>query len=204
MTKRERMLGGFILAILVGWLIIQFGILNVLETVKSRKKALKIVHETYDAYVKKLEMAPHIKKRYGDVVGDKGEELPGSSYDAEKEFSEFVADLCKQLGFRYPRIQPPEKEEIEGVEDYEFITLTVDAKGNLSNVSKLLKGFEQQAVLIRDLSLGSTLDRPDIDVSITVARLVKSEPEEEKNKGVINRGGEKKSSFKSKTQRKSL
>lgn len=177
LNKREKVLGGAIVFILLGWLIYQYGVMTFYQEIKSRHNSLEYARKTYNGYISKLKRADDIKNDYEAIVGVKENPGDDGASDPEKEFSEFVSDLCKRLGFAYPRIDPPGKEEIDNVDDHIFITLTVHTNGTLESVAKLLKGFDREAILIRALNIRSRLDSDEMSISITVARMVKIEPE---------------------------
>ncbi|MCX7000093.1 MAG: hypothetical protein NT106_07345 [Candidatus Sumerlaeota bacterium] len=173
LSRREKMLGGAILFILLGWLIGRYAVYEIYKVLAVRTDNLNTARKTYEDCAEKMKKKEEIISAYREVVG--GEKISGSAKkdtDQTKEFSEFVFDLSRRIGFIYPIIDPSKTEPIMGVNDYSFITLAVNTNGDLSNVSKLLKGFDREAVLIRDLDVRSRLDNPNLDVTINVARLV--------------------------------
>jgi hypothetical protein len=183
------MLGGAILFILLGWLIGRYAVYEIYKVLAVRTDNLNTARKTYEDCAEKMKKKEEIISAYREVVG--GEKISGSAKkdtDQTKEFSEFVFDLSRRLGFLYPRIDPSKTEPIVGVNDYSFITLAVDTSGDLSSVSKLLKGFDREAVLIRDLDLRSRLDNPNLDITINVARLVQVEMKKAGQRGGVRQG----------------
>ncbi len=176
-SKREKLLGGAIITILGGWLFGNYVVYNAWQAVTSRSQKLATVKETYEENVSRLKKGAAIRSEYAELVGNQGQTSPDVQKDPQKEFSEFISDLCRRLGFTYPRIEPPKTEPIQGVDDYSFITLTVSTQGTRESVANMMKGFDKEAVLIRDLTLRTFLDSPQMDVSITVARLVQISPD---------------------------
>jgi len=173
LSRREKFLGGTIIFILLGWFIGRYAVYEIYRVLAVRADNLNTARKTYEDYAEKMKKKDEIINAYREVVG--GEKISGSAKketDQTKEFSEFVFDLSRRIGFTYPRIDPSKTEPIVGVNDYSFITLAIDTSGDLSSVSKLLKGFDHEAVLIRDLDIRSRLDNPILDVTINVARLV--------------------------------
>lgn len=204
LSKRERILGGLILILLLGWLIGEYGVLQIYRDLSSSSTELNKEKAKYEDYLAKMKKSKRIQKVYWDIVGkDSNTGLAGGE-DPKKAFSEFVADLCRRLGFSYPRIEPAKVEPIEGVNDYSFITLTVTSQGNLETVSKLLKGFEREAVLIRELEINSHLDSTRTDVSITVARMVQTGGEKKEETSRKKEEGTRPSSIQSRTDRKAI
>ena len=206
MSKREKVLGGAIIFLLVGGLLFRHGIFKVYVGVSSRKEELAKLEKTYKEYVDKKKNGPRIQRIYDNVVGKDRNPKKSSRDDPKKEFSEFVSDLCRRIGFGYPRIDPAKIEPIEGVDDYSFITLDVSTEGDRQSVAKLLKGFDHEAILIRQLVIDSPLDRARLDVTITVARLVQLEsPQDEKKKEKPEKEAKgKPSAFQTRTMRKPL
>ncbi len=172
MNKREKILAGIIILFLLVWGLFKLGIARAYEAIATRSGKLSTLQQTYEKYQEYMTKEEQIKKRYYELFPtDKNPGLSTSS-DPQKEFSEFVADLCKRLGFAYPTIEPPKMEPIEKVEEYAFITLVIRTQGELEGISKLLKGFEREHVLIRNIEMTSFLDAPRIEAVISVARMV--------------------------------
>jgi hypothetical protein len=204
LSKREKVLGGSIFFILFGWIILQYGFLQVYDVISSRSDALSGELKTYTDYVEKINKGPRIRRLFQDVKGRNTEVAKNT--DPTKAFSEFVSELCRTLGFSYPRIEPPKVESIEDAEGFSFIILTVNVQGNLQNVEKLLKGFDREAILIRELNLRITrIDSKKLDVTMTVARMVETEKEEKtSDKKKKKKKGAKRTSLKTRTTRKPL
>ena len=204
LSKREKLLGGAILLLLIGLLVTRHGVFPIYGEISTRIGELQQARDTYEKYVKKMQQSDRIVARYYDIVGKERSSEAEAGKDPQKEFSEFVSDLCRKLGFAYPRIDPSKIEEIEGVDDYSFITMPVHTKGDLKSVSKLLKGFDREAILVRELDLRSRLDHPEIDLTITVARLVEMKAPEEKESKIDLKLKGKSATFRSRTLRKPL
>lgn len=198
MNKREKILGGSSLLLVLGLIFYQFGFSSVYEKISfdsSDLDNLKQTHEKYQGYMKKENQ---IRKKYNEIVGKDKNPGENTGKDPQKEFSEFVSELCKRLDFKYPRIDPPKIAPIDNVDDYAFVTLDINTNGDIQSISKLLKGFDREAVLIRELTIRSRLDNPVLDLTITVARMVQVEaPEQEKEKTPSKEGA---TTFKTSTQ----
>jgi len=205
-SKREKYLGGVILIFVLVWVLYRVGITQVFETVSTRSTRLNSLKQTYEKYEEYMKKEDQIQKKYLELFPkEKSPGLSGSG-DPQKEFSEFVAELCKRLGFAYPTIEPPKVESIEKVEDYAFITLVIRTQGDLESISKLLKGFEREQVLVRNIEFSSFLDASRIEVVISVARMMQVLPEKkEKAKTAAKEDTSKfRSTIQSKTPRKAV
>ena len=204
MNKREKILGIVIVVILAGWVVTKYGVFSIFGTISTTRGELVSERKTFDKYVDQLERSDFIEKKYAQIVGRR-DSSDRAGDDPGKAFSEFVSSLCKRLGFEYPRIEPPKIEPIEGVDDYSFITLTVNTQGELKSISKLLKGVDRESVLIRSLSIDKRLDNPVLDLTINVARLVqnRSEGMTEKQR-TEKRKEDVKRTFNARTQRTSV
>lgn len=177
MNKREKILAGIIILFLLVWALYKVGITRVYATVSTRTGKLTSLKQTYEKCQEYMTKEDQIQQRYKELFPtDKNPGLSASS-DPQKEFSEFVADLCKRLGFTYPTIEPPKMESIEKAEEYAFITLVIRTQGEMESISKLLKGFDREHVLVRNIELSSFLDASRIEAVITVARMVQVQPE---------------------------
>lgn len=171
------MLGTTIVLILAGWLIGRYGVYEIYQSLSTRSAELAAARETYKEYAEKMKQKVEIEKAYNEIVGkDKLTGAGADDADPSKEFSVFVSELCRRLGFAYPSIDKHKTEPIEGVNDYSFITLPVSTSGEMQSIAKLLKGFDKEAVLIRSLHLRGRLDNPTVDVTITAARIVQEQP----------------------------
>ena len=189
MNKREKILGGISLLLVIGLIFYKFGFSRVYEKLSfdsSDLNSLKQTHEKYQEYMKK---EAQIRRKYNEIVGKDKNPGENTGKDPQKEFSEFVSELCKRLDFKYPRIDPPKIVSIDNVDDYAFVTLDIHTNGDIKSISKLLKGFDREAVLIRELTVLSRLDNPVLDLTITVARMVQVEaPAKEKDKRPTDKG----------------
>ncbi|HOE63699.1 MAG TPA: hypothetical protein PKW18_11030 [Candidatus Sumerlaeota bacterium] len=184
LSKREKMLGITIVVIIAGWLIGRYGAYEIYQSLSTRAAELASARETYQEYAEKMKQKTEIEKAYDEIVGKDKLAASTSSEEADpsKEFSVFVSELCRRLGFAYPSIDKHKTEPIEGVNDYSFITLPVNTSGEMQSIAKLLKGFDKEAVLIRSLHLRSRLDNPIMDVTITAAKIVQEKPKAQTKK----------------------
>lgn len=183
MNKREKILGSISLLLVLGLVLYQFGFSQIYDKISFDSSDLNNLKQTYDKYQGYMKKENQIQTKYEEIVGKDKNPQENTGIDPQKEFSEFVSDLCRRLDFAYPRIDPPSVIPIDNVNDYVFVTLNINTKGDVKRISKLLKGFDREAVLIRELTLRSKLDSPELDLNITVARMIQVEqPIQEKEK----------------------
>jgi hypothetical protein len=170
-SKREQILMVATITVALVALLYQFGFSRIYEAFSSTAGELASAEKTYNEYVSVLKTRDQIEAAYRDIE----DQFPKAEKDKspDKQFSEDIARLCSSLGFSYPKIQPPRDEQIEEVDDYKFITITVVTNEKLDNVAKLLKGFASRSLLIKELNLSSGLDSDLVTVTVTVARIAK-------------------------------
>jgi hypothetical protein len=204
-NKREKILGGSSLLLLLGLVFYQFGFSQVYERISFDSSGMNNLKETYQKYQGYMKKEAQIRKKYHEIVGKDKNPGENTGKDPQKEFSEFVSDICRRLDFKYPRIDPPAIAPIDNVDDYAFVTLAVHTSGDIQGIAKLLKGFDREAVLIRELTIRSRLDSPELDLTITVARMIQVEaPKQEKGKTPLKESaGKFVSPTQSRTPRKS-
>jgi hypothetical protein len=170
-SKREQLLMVATLSVAAVALIYQFGFSRIYEAFSSTAGQLATAEKTYNEYVSVWKTRDQIEAAYSEIEG----QFPKAEKDKspDKQFSEDIARLCADLGFSYPKIQPPKDEQIEEVDDYKFITITIMTNEKIDRVAKLLNGFAQKSLLIKELNLVSVPDSDLITVTVTVARIAK-------------------------------
>jgi hypothetical protein len=171
MSKREKLLMIVTVVAAMGAILYQFGFSKIYEAFSSTAGELAEMEQTYEEYVKNLDTKEKIEAAYREIE----DQFPKPEKDKspDKQFSEDIAALCSKLGFNYPKIDPPKDEEIEGVDDYKFITITIVTRDKLESIAKMLKSFAAKSLLIKDLSLSTSLDSDQVIVTVTVARIAK-------------------------------
>ncbi|MBN1903343.1 hypothetical protein JW926_18640 [Candidatus Sumerlaeota bacterium] len=183
MNKREKILGAASLLLVLGLIFYQFGFSEIYDKISFDSSGLGNLKDTYEKYQGYMKKERQIRTKYYEIVGRETNPGEKKGIDPQKEFSEFVSELCRRLDFAYPRIDPPSLVPIANVDDYAFVTLNIHTNGDTKRISKLLKGFDREAVLIRELTLRSKLDSPELDLTITVARMIPVEaPKQDKGK----------------------
>lgn len=203
LSKREKILASLVVGVFAMWLVVQYGVLRIYGALSMRAETLTTTRKTFTEYDKKMKKGVGIRQRYEEIAGRYASVDTEKKSDPRKDFSEFVANLCRRLGFNYPNIEPPKIEPIEEVDDYSFITLAVHTRGDREKVAKLLKGFDAEAVLIRQLDIRARLDNPVLDVTLTVARMVKMKPAK-KTKGLSRTLRARRATFPRHTRRRAI
>jgi len=131
------------------------------------------------ALVKNVEEAPRIYQQYSQLVGLGGGSnagAPGAGGEevrADFVFHDEVDQWCRAAGFDNPRLEKAVT-DIEDVDDYQLIEVTVRVDGDLDRVSRLLKEFDKRGLIIRqvDISVSSRGER--LTLIVRVARLVET------------------------------
>ncbi len=94
----------------------------------------------------------------------------------ELAFPQQVAQICRDLGFDFPPLQA-DTEEIEGVEEYRLINVAVKTEGTYQDTIELLKTFNDNGLIFRDVDLTGTRDRDILVARVTVARIIEANPD---------------------------
>ncbi|MCD6386183.1 hypothetical protein J7M23_10465 [Candidatus Sumerlaeota bacterium] len=174
--KRERFL--MIATIVVGAvaLLYQFAFSSMYEQITSTSEELEYQKEIFKQYITQYKRKNIIENAYKEIEIKFPQ--PRADKKPEQQFTEDIDAMCAKLGFSRRNIEPPKDSLIENVDDYKFITVTVRVEGPLKNVAELLKEFHRNALLIKELTLTSRLDKDIISAVITAARIAKLTPEE--------------------------
>lgn len=168
-------------AILVGGSVTYlFAIEPLLNRYTDLQERLDRERDRFEQNVEILHTALEIEKDYRAVEA----QFPQDSDDISPRaaFSEDV-DSARQMilpGERSWYIEPVKSEPIPGADGYEFLTLAMSTTGELDQIARLLKGFDQRGFLIRSLTLSQNrgVDSPELRLDLTLARIVKIEDED--------------------------
>ena len=113
---------------------------------------------------------------------------PKKDKSPEAQFTEDIETLCRGAGITLNRIDPAQRETIPDTKDYEFITVGVNYRKEWSGVVQLLKNFDKNFLLIKELNIAAPLDKDYLSVDVRMARVVpltkedKQKREDEKKK----------------------
>jgi hypothetical protein len=187
LSKREQRILYLTVAIVVGTLLYLQGIDPILTNWSTNQDVLEGEKKKYEDNVQTLNTAKQIEEGFKKIEATFPEDDPDR--EPEQAFSEeIIADAQSILPGKVPAPGNPTREEIKGVEGYEFLTFAINVEGELENVAQLLKGFDQKGYLIKEMKLSHAKnpDDPNLRLALTMARIVKVEEEEEKRKPSTN------------------
>lgn len=138
---------------------------SVLSGNSSASREEKEFHENIDA----LKDIFDVYARYRGVTEERKDES-GRRIRADLAFQGRVAELCRRNGFPQPQIST-DVQEIEKVDDYELINTAIRLEGSWTDIVKLVKVFEREGLIFREMELKSTRDREGMTARITVASI---------------------------------
>jgi hypothetical protein len=171
MNQRERIL--FILTALfvLGGVFWKF----VLEdggggTPAAADTAVEVQKKRFEDNLRKLEDIYIVERKYRAIGLSPLDTDPARS--PVVVFQDYVHNLARQRGFDYPNIRS-DSEDIDGVEDYQFLSVVLRTEGPFDNTIQLLRDFERSGLLIRDVDLRGSRDRDLVNSRITVSRIAR-------------------------------
>jgi|GEM_PF-2107072 hypothetical protein len=180
LTNREKYILFATIAIAVGTVLYLQGIEPLYTTYLERQALLEKEQTQFKNNVQLLQEAKAIEEGYRRIEAQFPKEEPGK--DPEHSFSEDVDAAAEAIlpGERRV-IEPVQHEEIKDVTGYEFLTLAMSITGDLPKIAQLLKGFDQKGFLIKSIVLTHSrgVDNPELQLQITLARIVKVEEQPE-------------------------
>ncbi len=124
----------------------------------------------YDSMIADLKGAGEVLRAYQRLA----DRLPQSegSESIDLQFTNQLADLCEQSGFRRPRIDPARIDPIEGVTEYELVSANISTEGTFDETVRLLGVLEDNGLIFGAIDLRGQADRDIIRATINVSRLV--------------------------------
>lgn len=171
MNPREKAIFAITMICLVVFIGYQFGAFENLENlgansrVENRKKDFQDNLEELEEYL----VVARKYRSLGQSPLDQGsDERPVTA------FENFVYQLAEENGFKFPQFRSS-AEDIEGAEEYEFLTVNIRTEGPFENTLNLLKDFERNGMLIREMDIRNTRDRDLIVSRVTVARVARKQ-----------------------------
>lgn len=180
LSKRERNILYVTVAVIAGTVLYLWGIEPLYTAYVERESELESARATFQKNIELLQQAKSIEEGYRRIEAQFPKEEPGK--DPEHSFSEDVDAAAEALLPGERRIiEPVQHEEIKGVTEYEFLTLTLTITGDLPKIAQLLKGFDQKGFLIKSIVLTHSrgVDSPELQLQVTLARIVKVEAQPE-------------------------
>jgi len=189
MKKRERILMIItIIAVALGGLYYA-GLGDWFDSLSSRQEELALAQEDYVRSIETLNRSAKIYREFENF--GKGLLMGGdSTLRPELRFTQEINTICRSLGINEPRLDPAQREEIKGVDDYEFLTSKVTVEADLDKVVQFLKAFEARRLLFLEVDIRSTRDSPVLRSTVTVARIAPVSAEEIKTRQQTRRRAE--------------
>jgi hypothetical protein len=175
LSRRETRILYATLAVVVGATLWTIGIAPLWERFAAEQEVLASERAKYLGNVKTLDSRREIEEGFSKIEASFPKDDP-EGRAPEDAFSEDVMYAAQNiLPGRVPQAGRVEYEKIEGVPGYEFLTFPITTRGELENIALLLKGFDQKGFLIKSLTLthAKNIDDPELQVEITLARVVK-------------------------------
>ena len=189
LTKREMRIVYLTAAVVVGAALWTVGIAPLWERYRTQQDLLSTERSKYLKSVETLDSRKEIEEGFSKIEASFPKEDPDGR-TPEDAFSEDVMYAAQNiLPGRVPQAGRVEYEKIEGVPGYEFLTFPITSRGELENIALLLKGFDQKGFLIKNLNLAhaKNIDDPELQVEITLARIVKVEEADASFKPTVSR-----------------
>lgn len=178
-SKREKILliGAIVAAVIT--VSLQFGVLNAISFQGNTKGELEERQKTYKAYKQHLRRKQKIEDRYRALES----RFPkaDSEKDPDRAFIEDIESLCTQRQITLRYIDPPTEDVIEGVDNYQEISVGFKITGDLRKVVTLLEILYQRLYVIKELKIDSIADTTAMDVELVVSRVSKIEERDEKS-----------------------
>ncbi len=136
------------------------------------ERALEKEAEKVDRVKIALEKYHPLTERYTGMVNNliKSEE----NKTAEAQFSEYMADLLKKMNLSASaNIEVPYLEWIPDMEDYKYVVLTVSIadQQEWAQVVQLLRDFEKNKLLLKDLTVNHSWSKSTFRVDLTLAQI---------------------------------
>lgn len=173
LSKRDQRTLSIIVALLVGFVVWQFGIETVWQSYNDLNDQVEREREKFIANQETLAEAKKIDEDYARVEAQFPQDDP--ERDPGEVFNEEVISLVEEVVEKTPAYSPPTNAEIKGAPGYEFLILPLEVTTTLDKVAALLREFEKKGYLIQTASItrDSDLDKPDLTLELNIGRIVK-------------------------------
>lgn len=188
LSKRDTNIIYIMMGLLMAYVLWTFGFAPIWERYTGLNDELAAQQETFEKNQQTLAEAAEIEEGYKRVEAQFPPDVP-DRYPADV-FSEEVTALVTQIVGKQPDVRPTSEEEIKGVQGYQMLTFPIAVKGELKNISNLLKAFDQKGYLVRNATVTreSNLDKNDLTLEVTLARIVKIPDEDDEPVGPARPG----------------
>lgn len=183
LSKRDTSIVYIMVGLLLAYVLWTFGFAPIYDRYIELNDELTAQQETFEGNQQILQEANEIEEGYKRVEASFPPDVP-DRHPADV-FSEEVTALVTQIVGKQPDVSPTSEEAIKGVEGYQMLTFPLAVKGELQNISNLLKAFDQKGFLVRNANITreSNLDKSELTLELTLARIVKIPDEEEEAAG---------------------
>jgi len=172
-TRRERVLLGLTVGVAVLWLSYHLGLKDVVSSLQRNHEDLQQAQLNYEDYIDYVEgKEARVMREFAKL-----EKSYGMGEQDQKEFTAQTERTLKAYGLMGLRMDPPDHEPIEGLEDYGYLNLTLGCDGDTTQIAQLLTYFDQRAILVRELKLAGKVDSPIIHADVTISQLIKLDEE---------------------------
>lgn len=148
----------------------QFGAAEAVEGLDASNSGITRLERDFEKNLRALEDM-YIVERDFRMVAVPASDGRSRDFTPALAFQQEVFDIANSLGFSFPDRLSAEMENIDGVEEYVLLSVAIRTDGAFKDVVQLLKRFEQEGMIFRDLELLSNLDRDPVGVRVTVARI---------------------------------
>lgn len=148
----------------------QFGVADAVEGGDTASSGIPRLEREFHDNLRALEDMYVVERDFRLVAVPPGDER-SQGFTPALAFQQEVFDIANSLGFSFPDRLAAEMENIDGVDEYVLLSVALRTDGTYEDVVNLLKRFEQEGMIFRDLELTSTRDRDPVGVRVTVARI---------------------------------
>lgn len=175
MKKSEKILAGITGIVVLIYLVLTFT--GGTESTAVTSAEIEQLQDDYQQRIEQIKLADTISQQYFDIVGESSlESAPtdGKTFRPDIDFLDEVKRWCTEEGFNDPKFDS-KTDPIKNVDDYLLVNVTVRIDGgSLSRLAKLLKKFEANGLILKEVDLTTRLDRRDVDSEIVIGKIVKN------------------------------
>lgn len=176
MKKSEKILAGITAVAVVGYILLTFtGGSETGESTVATSEDVAQLHDEYNQRISQIKLAETISKQYFDIVGQSSSmavPVEGVPFRPDIDFLDEVKNWCRDEGFQNPKFDS-KTTDIKNVDEYLLVNITVgidDAR--LPGIAKLLKKFEANGLILKEVDISSRTDHEEIDTEIVIGKIV--------------------------------
>lgn len=179
LSSRELKIAWLTLGVIGAVLLWIYGIGPIYDGYMQKQEELHKAEELFKNNRQLLAKQPKIEANFKKIEAMFPKDDPNK--EPKMSFSEDVdAAISNILPGVNRTVEVVQSESIKDVNEYEFLVLPVRTTGELDKIAQLLKGFDQKGFLIKNIMMRHSKgpDTPDLRLEITLARIVKVQPDE--------------------------